>query len=62
MWPARGSGALRRTLIRLEDRIKVHEDSLDGIPLKGGVLANFIVVDSGIWETVMITSPPVVLS
>ena len=52
MWPASGSGALRRTLIRLEKQIKVHEGSLDGILLNGGVLANFIEPDSGIWDTV----------
>lgn len=46
MWPAMGSGALRRTLIRPEKRIKVHGDRQDGILLKGGVLANFIKPDS----------------
>ena len=45
MWPARGSGACGRTLIMLKERIKVHEDSLDGILFNGGVLANFIESD-----------------
>ena len=55
MCPAMGSGACRRTLIMHEERIKVHEDSLDGILFNGGVLVNFIESDSGIWEAVKIT-------
>ena len=35
-------------------RIKVQENSLDGILFNGGVLANFSEPDSGIWEVVII--------